>query len=171
VLTSSRHDLGFILSPERQDTRLLDVHQQGGRARPSIGHHMAESAPGISSEERHRRFCLFWSICCLERSTALRLARPSAIRDQHVTIPKPNEYPPLQGLTPSRQSLIYGVEMSKIHGHTYDDLFSPSALQSSQHLGLPTVKPLQRSGVPSSLRRSRTWHVEPSCTRWCLLTG
>jgi hypothetical protein len=60
---------------------------------------------------------------------ALRLARPSAVRDQHVTIPKPDEYPPFHGLTSSRQSLIHGVEMSRIHGCAYDDLFSPSALE------------------------------------------
>ncbi|KAF2019492.1 hypothetical protein BU24DRAFT_386428 [Aaosphaeria arxii CBS 175.79] len=95
----------------------------------ALGLHMASSASALASEERNRRFCLFWSIYCLERSMALRLARPSAICDQHITIPKPEAYPPVQGLISSRQSLTDGVEMSRIFGRVYDDLFSPSALE------------------------------------------
>ena len=95
----------------------------------ALGLHMAASAPGLAFEERHRQFCLFWSIYCLERSVALRLARPSAICDQHVTIPKPDAYPPVKGLISSRQSLVDGVVMARIYGRAYDDLFSPSALE------------------------------------------
>ncbi|KAL1792257.1 hypothetical protein ACET3X_010008 [Alternaria dauci] len=94
----------------------------------ALGLHQNNVSSGLSPEERHRRFCLFWSTYCLERPTALRLARPSTIRDQHITIPKPEQYPTLHGLNSSRQSLIHAVEMSRLYGRAYDDLFSPSAL-------------------------------------------
>lgn len=35
-----------------------------------------------------RKICLFWAVYVLEKTVALRLGRPSTIRDQDITIPR-----------------------------------------------------------------------------------
>jgi hypothetical protein len=57
----------------------------------------------------------------------MRLARPSAIRDEQVTIPRPDQYLNLQGPLSSRQILRDNVEISRIYGRVYDHLFSPDS--------------------------------------------
>ncbi|CAN9478455.1 unnamed protein product [Alternaria alternata] len=126
----------------------------------ALGLHQDSSSSGLASEERHRRFCLFWSTYCIERPTALRLGRPSTIRDEHITIPKPDQYPTLQGLTSSRQSLIHAVEMSRLHGSAYDDLFSPSAL------ALPATHRTTRGQAIAAEWRALIASKESSMARW-----
>ncbi|RYN18686.1 hypothetical protein AA0117_g10648 [Alternaria alternata] len=126
----------------------------------ALGLHQDSSSSGLASEERHRRFCLFWSTYCIERPTALRLGRPSTIRDGHITIPKPDQYPTLQGLTSSRQSLIHAVEMSRLHGSAYDDLFCPGAL------ALPAMHRTTRGQAIAAEWRALIASKESSMARW-----
>lgn len=55
----------------------------------------------------------------------MRLARPSAVRDEQVTIPRPDQYLHLQGLQSSTRILMDNVKISKMYGRVYDDLFRP----------------------------------------------
>jgi len=76
--------------------------------------------------EVRRKMCLFWAVYALEKAVALRLGRPSTIRDQDITIPR---------LTLDRKmtSLAYNrlpdwIDVASLYGRLYDSLYSPTAL-------------------------------------------
>lgn len=78
------------------------------------------------SEERQYKTRLFWGLYCLEKSIALRLGRCSTIRDHDITIPQPLRE---QRTSPDWfSSLPDGVELCRLFGLVFDELFSPSAL-------------------------------------------
>ncbi|KAJ3459660.1 hypothetical protein MRS44_015733 [Fusarium solani] len=78
------------------------------------------------SEERQYKTRLFWGLYCLEKSITLRLGRCSTIRDHDITIPQPLRE---QRTSPDWfNSLPDGVELCRLFGLVFDELFSPSAL-------------------------------------------
>ncbi|UPL00271.1 hypothetical protein LCI18_011205 [Fusarium solani-melongenae] len=92
----------------------------------AIGMHSSTAMSSEVAEERQYKNRLFWGLYCLEKSIALRLGRCSTIRDHDITIPQP-----LREQTTSPgwfSSLPDGVELCRLFGLVFDELFSPSAL-------------------------------------------
>ncbi|OJJ58392.1 hypothetical protein ASPSYDRAFT_90561 [Aspergillus sydowii CBS 593.65] len=91
-----------------------------------LGLHSSYSIVTQHETAVQRKMYLFWAVYALEKSVALRLGRPSTIRDQDITIPR---------LTLDRKmaSLAYNrlpdwIDFASIYGRLYDSLYSPKAL-------------------------------------------
>ncbi|RHZ43307.1 putative C6 transcription factor [Aspergillus thermomutatus] len=103
----------------------------------ALGLHSSHAMVTEQENAVQRKMCLFWAVYALEKAVALRLGRPSTIRDQDITIPR---------LTLDRKmtSLAYNrlpdwIDVASLYGRLYDSLYSPTALTQ-----------------PSSVRVSRT---------------
>ncbi|RSM07718.1 hypothetical protein CDV31_008498 [Fusarium ambrosium] len=91
-----------------------------------IGMNSSLTTSSEVAEERRYKNRLFWAMYCLEKSISLRLGRCSTIRDHDVTIPQPIAE---QRTSPDwYNSLPEGIELSRLFGMAFDDLYSPSAL-------------------------------------------
>ncbi|KAL6351933.1 hypothetical protein LRP88_14745 [Fusarium phalaenopsidis] len=92
----------------------------------AIGMHSSTAMNSEVAEERQYKNRLFWGLYCLEKSIALRLGRCSTIRDHDITIPQPLRE---QRTSPDWfSSLPDGIELCRLFGLVFDELFSPSAL-------------------------------------------
>lgn len=103
----------------------------------ALGLHSSHAMVSEQENAVQRKMCLLWAVYALEKAVALRLGRPSTIRDQDITIPR---------LTLDRKmtSLAYNrlpdwIDVASLYGRLYDSLYSPTALTQ-----------------PSSVRVSRT---------------
>ncbi|KAM6511792.1 hypothetical protein FALCPG4_016786 [Fusarium falciforme] len=95
----------------------------------AIGMHSSTAMNSEVAEERQYKNRLFWGLYCLEKSIALRLGRCSTIRDHDMTIPQPLRE---QRTSPAWfSSLPDGIELCRLFGLVFDELFSPSALVQS----------------------------------------
>ncbi|PKX88891.1 putative C6 transcription factor [Aspergillus novofumigatus IBT 16806] len=112
----------------------------------SLGFHSSHAMVTEQENAVQRKMCLFWAVYALEKAVALRLGRPSTIRDQDITIPR---------LTLDRKmtSLAYNrlpdwVDMASLYGHLYDSLYSPTALTQPG-----SVRVSRTSALASELER------------------
>ncbi|OJJ32614.1 hypothetical protein ASPWEDRAFT_60952 [Aspergillus wentii DTO 134E9] len=92
----------------------------------ALGLHSSHAMVTEQENAVQRKMCLFWAVYALEKAVALRLGRPSTIRDQDITIPR---------LTLDREmaSLAYNrlpdwIDVASLYGRLYDSLYSPTAL-------------------------------------------
>ncbi|CAG8239460.1 unnamed protein product [Penicillium salamii] len=92
----------------------------------ALGLHSSHAMVMEQGDTVQRNICIFWAVYVLERAVALRLGRPSTIRDQDITIPR---------LTLDRKmtSLAYNrlpdcIDVASLYGRLYDSLYSPPAL-------------------------------------------
>ncbi|KAI8711931.1 Zn(2)-C6 fungal-type domain-containing protein [Fusarium sp. LHS14.1] len=102
----------------------------------AMGMHSSTTMNSEVTEEKQYKTRLFWGLYCLEKAIALRLGRSSTIRDHDITLPQPLRE---QRTSPDWfASLPDGIELSRLFGLVFDELFSSSALVQ-----------------PTSVRRSR----------------
>ncbi|KAL2672705.1 hypothetical protein Neosp_013419 [[Neocosmospora] mangrovei] len=102
----------------------------------AMGMHSSTAMNSEVTEEKQYKTRLFWGLYCLEKAIALRLGRSSTIRDHDITLPQPLRE---QRTSPDWfASLPDGIELSRLFGLVFDELFSSSALVQ-----------------PTSVRRSR----------------
>ncbi|WQF88867.1 hypothetical protein CDEST_13881 [Colletotrichum destructivum] len=82
----------------------------------TLGYHrLRPQAVGHGDEQRNTETSLFWTVFKFEKGLALRLGRPSGIRDAEITLlAEPDE---------SRTTRI-----ARIQGQVYDQLYSPAGL-------------------------------------------
>ncbi|KAL2839473.1 hypothetical protein BJX68DRAFT_198610 [Aspergillus pseudodeflectus] len=85
-------------------------------------HSLATERPGVVQHKMH----LFWVVYVLEKAVALRLGRPSTIRDQDITVSR-------LALDRKMASLAYNrlpdwIDVAALYGRLYDDLYCPKAL-------------------------------------------
>ncbi|KZL68112.1 fungal specific transcription factor domain protein [Colletotrichum tofieldiae] len=75
-------------------------------------------AKGHENEQRNMEISLFWAVFKFEKGLALRLGRPSGIRDAEITLlAKPDEH--------------RTTRIARIQGQVYDQLYSPAGLPTS----------------------------------------
>ncbi|EEU41522.1 uncharacterized protein NECHADRAFT_11912, partial [Fusarium vanettenii 77-13-4] len=92
----------------------------------AMGMHSSTAMNSEVAEEKQYKTRLFWGLYCLEKAIALRLGRASTVRDHDITIPQPLRE---QRTSPDWfTSLPDGIELSRLFGLVFDELFSPSAL-------------------------------------------
>ena len=102
----------------------------------AMGMHSSTAINSEVTEEKQYKTRLFWGLYCLEKAIALRLGRSSTIRDHDITLPQPLRE---QRTSPDWfASLPDGIELSRLFGLVFDELFSSNALVQ-----------------PTSVRRSR----------------
>ncbi|KAL3496321.1 hypothetical protein BJX62DRAFT_222020 [Aspergillus germanicus] len=85
-------------------------------------HSLAKEQPDVVQRQLH----LFWAVYVLEKALALRLGRPSTIRDRDITVPR-------FALDQKMASVAYNrlpdwIDVAALYGRLYDDLYSPHAL-------------------------------------------
>ncbi|KZL68094.1 fungal specific transcription factor, partial [Colletotrichum incanum] len=86
----------------------------------TLGYHRLDPQPkGHGNEQGNMEISLFWAVFKFEKGLALRLGRPSGIRDAEITLlAKPDEH--------------RTIRIARIQGQIYDQLYSPA--------GLPTLE-------------------------------
>ncbi|KAL6232121.1 hypothetical protein BDW75DRAFT_247397 [Aspergillus navahoensis] len=112
----------------------------------ALGLHSSHAMVTEQENAVQRKMCLFWAVYALEKAVALRLGRPSTIRDQDITIPR---------VTLDRQmtSLAYNrlpdwIDVANLYGRLYDGLYSPTALTQPA-----SVRVSRTSALASELER------------------
>jgi hypothetical protein len=71
----------------------------------------------LARDSHETQVNLFWMVFLLEKGLSLRLGRPSILRDDEITSPRP-----------SVPSIRRCSQTSSIQGKIYDQLYSPSGL-------------------------------------------
>lgn len=95
----------------------------------TLGYNREALATPETSYSKQRRTKLFWSIYMLDKMVALRLNRPSSLRDGDITLRVQTHdiYSTDQTMT-----VFPGwIETATLHGKIYDDIYSLSALAES----------------------------------------
>ncbi|KAL3442322.1 hypothetical protein BJX65DRAFT_299074 [Aspergillus insuetus] len=92
----------------------------------ALGLHSSNGLAKGYSDAAQRQLHLFWAVYVLEKALALRLGRPSTIRDRDITVPR-------LALDQKMASLAYNrlpdwIDVAALYGRLYDDLYSPHAL-------------------------------------------
>ncbi|KAE8403042.1 fungal-specific transcription factor domain-containing protein [Aspergillus pseudonomiae] len=92
----------------------------------TLGLHSAHSLSTDNPETKNEKIRLFWAVFLMEKSLCLRLGRSSSFRDEDITAPRPS-------LGQSMNSLLVPrwIDLARIQGKTYSDIYSPSALMQS----------------------------------------
>ncbi|KAL4963265.1 Zn(II)2Cys6 transcription factor [Aspergillus stella-maris] len=91
-----------------------------------LGLHSREAMESGQTNEIQRNMSLFWAVYALEKAVALRLGRPSTIRDQDITILRPTMNSKITCLAFNR--LPDWIDIASLYGRLYDNLYSPTAL-------------------------------------------
>lgn len=96
-----------------------------------MGFHSAVAIARDDTEIRKRKIRLFWTIYVHEKGLSLRLGRCSTIRDGEITVPRPN--------MDSSDTINSGwmpkwIELARLQGLVYDQLYSPSVLLLSRDI-------------------------------------
>lgn len=94
-----------------------------------MGFHSAVATARDDTEMRKRKIRLFWTIYIHEKGLSLRLGRPSTIRDSEITVPRPK--------MDNSDTINWGwmpkwIELARLQGLVYDQMYSPSVLLQSQ---------------------------------------
>ncbi|RTE83564.1 hypothetical protein BHE90_001940 [Fusarium euwallaceae] len=95
----------------------------------TMGFHSAAAMSRDDSAMRKQKMNLFWTIYIYEKGLALRLGRPSTIRDSEITIPR---------MEMDRSDTVnWGwmpkwIELARLQGMTYDQIYSPSVWSQPQ---------------------------------------
>ncbi|KAH6668653.1 hypothetical protein F5X68DRAFT_176437 [Plectosphaerella plurivora] len=97
----------------------------------ALGLHSAASLHPESSMQQRRKSRLFWTVYCTEKSVSLRIGRSSTLRDNDITVPRPQHHLSPDSLL--NRLLPIWVEFAVLQGRVYDEVYSPGAfLQSDQ---------------------------------------
>lgn len=93
----------------------------------SLGYNR-ENLPGETNQSKKRRVKLFWCIYMLDKMVALRLNRPSSLRDDDIMIRV--QSPPTASISADEPLTLFPawVELVMLHGKIYDDIYSLGAL-------------------------------------------
>lgn len=92
----------------------------------ALGLHSSQAMITEQESAVQRKMCLFWAVYALEKAVALRLCRPSTIRDQDITIPRLTLDRKMNSLAFNR--LPDWIDVASLYGCLYDSLYSPTAL-------------------------------------------
>ncbi|UKZ97196.1 uncharacterized protein TrAFT101_011962 [Trichoderma asperellum] len=92
----------------------------------AVGLHSSQAMITEQENSVQRKMCLFWAVYALEKTVALRLGRPSTIRDQDITIPRLTLGRKMASLAFNR--LPDWIDIASLYGCLYDSLYSPPAL-------------------------------------------
>lgn len=106
----------------------------------SGGNNNNSSSTGISNRdayEQSKRLVLFWFTYTLDKGLALRLGRPSVIRDYDITVPW--QVGPIRDWDEYRDTLNVWIRHARVQGRMYDELYSPAALQRPMDARVRTV--------------------------------
>jgi hypothetical protein len=92
----------------------------------ALGFHSSHSLATERPDAVQHKMHLFWVVYVLEKAVALRLGRPSTIRDQDITVSR-------LALDRKMASLAYNrlpdwIDVAALYGRLYDDLYCPKAL-------------------------------------------
>ena len=96
----------------------------------TLGIHSIVSMSQISPENRVQQTRVFWLIYIFEKGLSLRLGRSSTLRDSDITIPVPD-------MGSTSDIAYFGrlkkmVDLARLQGKIYDQLYSPAALVEPQ---------------------------------------
>lgn len=126
----------------------------------ALGLHNNASMAGDAVEERHRKTRLFWHIYSLERVVSLRLQHPSTIRDDYITVPKPEAQP--SASVAFRQSLLDSVNAARIYGLLFDNIYNPRALAEPQEVRGARIDALAAEWLEVSISKAENLVCKPS---------
>ncbi|KAH2079384.1 hypothetical protein KXW32_007328 [Aspergillus fumigatus] len=111
-----------------------------------LGLHSSHAMVMEQENAGQRKMCLFWAVYALEKAVALRLGRPSTIRDQDITIPRLTLDRKMTSLAFNR--LPDWIDIASLYGRLYDSLYSPTALTQPG-----SVRVSRTSALASELER------------------
>lgn len=106
----------------------------------TLGFHDRFSFPDDDAETKTCKIQLFWSIYVVEKGLSLQLGRSSTIRDIDVTVLLPVQYPKLDFIFGSTS--FRPIELSRLQGMVYDNIYSPAALMQPDIVRISRVKAL-----------------------------
>ncbi|GFF64681.1 hypothetical protein IFM62136_06038 [Aspergillus lentulus] len=112
----------------------------------ALGLHSSHALVTEQESAVQRKMCLFWAVYALEKAVALRLGRPSTIRDQDITIPRLTLDRKMTSLACNR--LPDWIDIASLYGRLYDSLYSPTALTQPG-----SVRVSRTSALASELER------------------
>ncbi|UDD55537.1 hypothetical protein AFCA_003144 [Aspergillus flavus] len=89
----------------------------------TLGLHSAHALSTDNQETKDQKIRLFWAVFLTEKWLCLRLGRSSTFRDEDITAP-------LVTFDQNVETLLVPkwIDLAKIQGKTYNDIYSPSAL-------------------------------------------
>ncbi|UKZ79009.1 hypothetical protein TrVFT333_006760 [Trichoderma virens FT-333] len=112
----------------------------------ALGLHSSQAMAVEQENAMQRKTCLFWAVYALEKAVALRLGRPSTIRDEDITIPRIILGRKMTSLAYNR--LPDWIDAASLYGRLYDSLYSPTALEQPG-----SVRVSRTSALASELER------------------
>jgi hypothetical protein len=131
----------------------------------ALGLHSSHGLVKECSNAAQRQLHLFWAVYVLEKSLALRLGRPSTIRDRDITVPR-------LALDQKMTSLAYNrlpdwIDVAALYGRLYDDLYSPHALAQPH-----SVRSIRTGALASEFERmiAARFDYYVSSSLWSLLS-
>ncbi|EHK19784.1 uncharacterized protein TRIVIDRAFT_224464 [Trichoderma virens Gv29-8] len=112
----------------------------------ALGLHSSQAMVTEQENAMQRKMSLFWAVYALEKAVALRLGRPSTIRDEDITIPRIILGRKMTSLAYNR--LPDWIDAASLYGRLYDSLYSPTALEQPG-----SVRVSRTSALASELER------------------
>ncbi|KAE8340099.1 hypothetical protein BDV24DRAFT_152296 [Aspergillus arachidicola] len=89
----------------------------------TLGLHSAHALSTDNPETKDQKIRLFWAVFLTEKWLCLRLGRSSTFRDEDITAPRVTFDQNVETLLVPKW-----IDLAKIQGKTYNDIYSPSAL-------------------------------------------
>lgn len=86
-----------------------------------------------TAEDKYAKIHIFWFIYIMDKSLSLRLGRPSMIQDWDISLPDTFfELSPCASFSAGIGLQRYWIELARLQGQTYEQLFSPAAFKKPE---------------------------------------
>lgn len=92
-----------------------------------LGLHREKTYSNRATSDNRRIRRVFWTLYIFDKNTSLLFGRSSLIQDPEVDVSYP-EVSSQEGMKPWDESFLKFIELARLHGQTYQDLFSIKAL-------------------------------------------
>ncbi|TQN63735.1 Protein STB5, partial [Colletotrichum shisoi] len=130
----------------------------------TLGCHSIAAIAHEAPQNRYGKIKLFWLIYVIEKGLSLRLGRSSTIRDNDVTVPRPQanthavSEPTLMCLFPEC------TRLATLQGMVYDQIYSPASLCQPQEVRVSRAR--QLAGQLDELMAMNTYQASTLTSRY-----
>lgn len=107
-----------------------------------------------SIAERNNKIMVFWVLYQFDRNLSFRFGRAPSIQDYDIALPYPT-MPEALSVYGASETMNYYIDMSRIQGQIYEQLYSPTACERPPDARIQTAESLS-----ATLQRSfQTVHL------------
>jgi hypothetical protein len=106
----------------------------------SLGYHSAVTMSALPLNARQENLRLFWAVYMTDKFLSLRMGRSSTLRDSDITVPR--LAPDHDLSSSSNPTLPAQLEICRLNGRVYDDIYGPKALAEPQEVRVARAQAL-----------------------------